>query len=277
MLKENQKIITINKNAAKLVKNLDVFENIEYSYNYFENHLKIFKKLKNRELYTITVIIDNLKPSLYKNKKYAARSEYPIQSKYLELLYQYFFEDFGDREGNEFYAKLLDKYRPIWNKEKKTKEIDDYIIKNELEPRYKSKIIKRYRNLAKLKKPRKKINWDRYYNLPKPLNHVDWRNFFDNIFVWKIDNKKYCIRGGGGSSQQRENNTKFIYGFSMINKVKPIPSYLFLYTSKNQIKKLNAFNSLTVPERDIGHNYHIPNSELEKILRKTKLIDWKLS
>lgn len=275
-IKEKQKIITIDKNHAKTVKNMNIFKNIEYSYDIFNDHLEIFKKLKNCKPYTITIIIDNLKPSLYKNKKYTAKSESPIQSKYMEILYQYFFEEFGDRDANEVYAKWLEKYRPIWNKEKRTKEIDDYIIKHELEPRYKSKIIKRFKNLDKLKKPRKKIKWDRYYALPEPFNHVDWRNPFDNIFVWEIENKKYYIRGGSGSSQQRENNTKFIYGFSMINKISPIPSYLFLYTDENQVKQLKTFDSLTVPNYDVGHNYHIPNSESEKILEKTKLIDWKL-
>jgi hypothetical protein len=53
---------------------------------------------------------------------------------------------------------------------------------------------------------------------------VDWRNPFDNIFIWEEDGKKVFRKGGSGSSGGRETNSKFIFGLSLINKTKSIKS-----------------------------------------------------
>ena len=247
----------------------------EYHYGSFSNHKEIAQKLKNKNPYTVTIIIDNLNPKFWNNKKYVKKTQLPKQSLYRELLYEYFFVEFDDRAGNELYAKWLDKYRAVWEKEKMKKDLDDYIIKNELEPRYKEKILKKYKNHEKLFKPRIEVSRDRYYNLPQLLDHVDWRNPFDNIFVWEEDGKKVFRKGGSGSSGGRETNSKFIFGLSLINKTKPIKSYLFSYSDDNNLYFIKEFPSLTVPWYDIGSNYHLEDSETKKILTETNLMEWK--
>ena len=86
----------------------------------------------------------------------------------------------------------------------------------------------------------------------------------------KIFSKRWKRVVGG-----RETNSKFIYGFSLINKKKPIKSYLFLYSDDNQVYFIKKFSSLTVPHYDVGSNYFIQRSEEEKILSKTNFITWK--
>ena len=241
----------------------------------FSTHKEIAQKLKDKSPYIITVIIDCLNPRFWNNKKYVEKIKIPIDPLYKELLYKYFFDEFGDKEGNELYAKWLDQYEPARQKEKNQKTLDDYIIHRELEPRYRDKILKRYKNREKLFQPRTVITRKRYYHLPQPLDYIDWRNPYDNIFIWEEKGKKFFRKGGSGSSGSREANSKFIYGFSLINKKKPIKSYLFLYSDDNRIYFIKKFSSLTVPRYNIGSNYIIKRSEEEKIFSKTNFIAWK--
>lgn len=267
----------IKINSSNLVRKYDVgiLTVDEHYLDLFSTHKEIAKKLKNKNPYTITVIIDNLNSKFWNNKKYVEKTQLPKQSLYRELLYEYFFVEFDNRAGNELYAKWLDKYRAVWEEEKMKKEIDDYIIKNELEPRYKEKILKKYKNHEKLFALRTEVKRNRYYNLPQPLNRVDWRNPYDNIFVWEENGKKVFRKGGSGSSGGRETNSKFILGFSLINKIKPIKSFLFLYGGDNKLYFIKEFSSMTVPRYDIGCNYHLKYEEIEEIISKTTLIEWK--
>lgn len=273
--------MSVNKNikinSSNLIREYDagIFKVDEYHPDSFSTYKEIAQKLKNKKPYTITVIIDNLDPKFWNNKKYVKKTRIPIQSRYRKLLYEYFFIEFDNRAGNELYAKWLDKYRSIWKKEQMKKDLDDYIIENELEPRYKDKILKKYKNHEKLFAPRTEVKRDRYYNLPQPLNRVDWRNPYDNIFVWEKNGKKVLRKGGSGSSGGRETNSKFILGLSLMNKIKPIKSFLFLYSSDNKLYFIKEFSSLTVPGYDIGCNYHLKSSEVEKIISETNLIRWK--
>lgn len=252
----------------------DIFKNIEYSHHNFYTHSDIGNELIDKKLYTITVIIDNLKYELRNKKEYVEHTKTKISTKYKELLYQYFFKEFGDEKGHIVYRSYLDKYRTLWLKEGERQDLDEYIIKLELEPKYKKIILQKYKNIEKLKKPRFQIEKERYYNLPTPLNYIDYRNPFDNIFVWKIDGQNFVKRGGSGSSQQREINSKFIFGYSLINQTIKIPSYLFLYSDENKLIFIKKFDSLTIPEYDIGSNYDLDEKEKDKTLKATNFIKW---
>lgn len=267
--------IKINKIHLSRRYNPAILLVADASFDVFPSHKEIAQKLKDKSPYIITIIIDCLNPRLWNNKKYVEKIKIPIESLYKELLYKYFFDEFGNNEGNKLYAKWLNQYRGIWRKEKKKKNIDDYIIESELESRYKDKILKKYKNRENLFESRVRIERKRYYNLPSPLNHIDWRNPYDNIFIWEEDGRKFFRKGGSGSSGGRETNSKFIYGLSLINKKKPIKSYLFLYSDDNQVYFIKKFNSLTVPRYDVGSNYFAQRSEEKKILSKTNFIAWK--
>jgi len=269
------KKITITEKT--LLKNYpqDIFSNLSYANNSSTNHKEIAKKLINKNPYTITIIIENLNIDFWRKKEYAQPIKIPILPKYAELLLKYFFEEYGECEGNQIYGKYLEKYRGLWDKENRTKELDDYIIEFELEPHYKEKVMKKYKNIHELNKPRFRIERERYYNLPSPLNHIDWRNPYDNIFVWQEDNKKLIKRGGSGSSGQREINSLFTFGFGLINQSIPIPSYLFLYSDKNELFFIKKFSSLCLPYYDIGSNYFLSPNKEQKALQEMDFINWK--
>jgi len=271
------KTIEIKIDKANLFREYDpeIFSVVDVSRDPFVNHKEIARKLKSKNPYTITVIVDNLNPKYWNNSQYVEKTKTSIASLFKELLYKYFFEEFDREKGNELYAKWLKKYRPIWKKEKMKKELDDYIIKSELEPRYKERILKKYKNREKLFKQRTEIVRKRRYDLPQPLNYVDWRSPYDNIFVWGEKGKKYFRKGGSGSSGARQTNSEFIFGFGLINKTNPVKSYLFLYAEDNQLYFIKEFPSLAVPRYDIGSNYFLPNRDGEKILSGTKLMEWE--
>lgn len=269
-----KKSIKINKSNLNQNYDSEIFTVSGHALDVSYEYESIAQKLKNKNPYTITVIIENLDYKFWNNKKYVEKTKIEIQPLYKELLYKYFFTEFDRFTGNELYAKWLDEYRDIWKKDKTKKEIDDYIIEKELEPRYREQIFKKYKNHEKLFKSRIEISRKRYYNLPFPLDRVDWRNPFDNIFIWEDDGKKVFQKGGGGSSGGRETNSKFIFGLSLINKIKPIKSYLFLYGDDNKLYFIKEFPSLTVPSYDIGWNYHLKSDEWESIISETNLIEW---
>lgn len=275
MEKKTFKKIKISTKILEKSFDTTVFKNIEYSFRPFKDHKEIARDLTDKNPFLITVIIENLKPEYWRRKKYAKQTRVAILSKYRELLYQYFFEEYGQEEGNRIYAKWLRKYRSLWKKEGKKKEIDDYIIKNELEARYKGRILKRYKNIYRLKKPRFRVERERHYHLPPPLNRVDWRNSYDNIFVWYEHGQKFAQRGGSGSSGQRETNSKFAFGFSLINRLHRVYSYLFLYDDENQLFFIKKFPSFCLPAYDIGSNYFLSSDEEDKILKGVNLLHWR--
>lgn len=266
--------ILLNKSTLSKDYDKNLFENISWSWGNFNTHHDVATALKDKNPYTITVLIDSLKSEYMNRKDYVKKTRIPIESKYRELLYDYFFQEFGRDRENIVYGEWLEKYRPQHEKERKYEFVDEYIVKHEFEPRYRAKILKRFKNQEKLFKERIKIERDRYYKLPEPLNRVDWRNPYDNIFVWEESGKKEARRGGSGSSGSREVNSKFIYGLLELNKIRRVPSYLFLYSEENTLLFIKRFESLCVPFHDLGSNYHLDSSEDEKLKQNGMFILW---
>ncbi len=254
-----------------------LLEGIEYPNSHFSNHQEVFRGLLDKRPYIVTVLIENLDPGLWRRKEYCKQIRIDRPSRYIELLYKAFRSDFNEQDANQTYQKWLKKYRPRWLREHKNNELDAYIIKDELEPRYKTKILRRFSNHKALFKPRYRIETERYYNLPLPFNHIDWRNPYDNIFVWWEGDKKFAVRGGSGSSGQRQINSMYIYGYALINKHTPVPSSLFIYDKRNFLWFVKRFSSLTIPEFDIGSNYHISREEGQCILKDTRIFRWEIS
>lgn len=271
---QQKPIILLNRSIFTPDFDKSILENISWSYDNFSTHHDIAAGLRDKNPYTVTVLIENLKYKHWNNTKYVIKTKTATGSKYRELLYDYFFQEYGEREGNEIYGKWLDRYRTLYKKTGEYESVDDYIIEREFEPRYKAKILKRFKNHGKLFKDRVRIDRERIYNLPEPLNYIDWRNPYDNIFVWEENGKKVAARGGSGSSGGRERNSKFIYGLLKLNKIKPVPSYLFLYSEDNTLLFINKFDSLCIPHFDIGSNYQIDRQAEEKLKQGGLFLDW---
>lgn len=272
MTKITNKIIL---NPSTLSENFDknLFENITYGPSFYD-HQEVVTQLRDKNPYTITVVIESLKYEYWNRKEYVKKTKVPTISQYRELLYDMFNKEYGRQESNDIYREWLNKYRPLHEKEGKYEMVDEYIINQELEPRYKQKILERFKNHEQLFKNRFRIDRNRYYNLPKPLDYIDWRTPYDNIFVWEENGQKLARRGGSGSSGARETNSIFVFGLLKLNKTHPIPSYLFLYSEKNKLLFVKKFNSLCLPRFDIGSNYDLEYSEQERLKQSGTFLHW---
>lgn len=254
----------------------DIFQNIQWSSAHFASHGEIAGALRGRHPHTITILIEHLDTAFWNNAAYVKKTRVEIPSSYHERLFRYFFDEFGERGGNDQYARWLDQYRPRRKQKNMKMSLDDFIIERVLAPRYAARFPRGKSALEKLKAPRFRIERERYYRLPDPLSWIDWRTSFDTLFVWEDGVLRRAVRGGSGSSGARETNSMFIYGYALLNQKKPVPTYLFLYTKTNELIHIASFRSLTVPARDLGSNYHIPQKEEEKVLGSVHFIRWKI-
>lgn len=236
---------------------------------------ELAKYLANKHPYSITIVLDNLSPELRNHKTHVQKTQHVWASRYHELLHQLLTSELGKETAGEQYRQWLEKYRQRWINEGQIKDIDDYILELEIEPRYQKIIQGRYKNIEKLKKPRFAIHRERYYNLPEPITHVDWRSPYDNLFIWTENGQKYVARGGSGSSGARETNSLFIFALGLLNQKQPISSHLFLYDKTNQLYQLHSFSTLTVPKYDIGANYRLETTRQKQVLRGTHFMWWE--
>lgn len=267
--------IRLDTSTATTAFDRSLLENISWSNTPFRTHHEIAKAIHGKNPYTITILIESLKYELRNKKEYVKKTKSPMVSKYRELLYTLFFEEFGQTEGNELYAKWLNTYHTLWQKAPAHDSIDEYIIARELEPRYRQKILARFTNHERLFAPRIETTRERYYRIPKPLDWVDWRTPYDNLFIWGKNSQMQARRGGSGSSGARETNSIFILGLLELNKHTPIPSFLFVYTERNELKFLKKFDRLCIPNRDIGSNYPAcTNKQINNLKHDNLFMQW---
>lgn len=106
------KAITLNKQKITLSETFDksLFENISWSHNIFRSHHDIATTLENKRPFTITVLIETLNSKLRNKKEYVQKTKTPIVSRYRELLYDEFFKEYGEVEGNELFGEWLSVY-----------------------------------------------------------------------------------------------------------------------------------------------------------------------
>jgi len=252
-------------------------------------HEEIFKKLKCKNPYTITIFIESLtKGEYWRKKEYVKFTRHTKQPFYIQLLFEEFYKEFGnqlrerrklnqwDSQANDVYSKWLEKYRPILERERKNIDIDDYIIEKELEPRYKKKILKKFMNRKDIFRDRFFYDKERRYIIPEPFSFIRVEGGYQNFFVWEDGGKKVAAMGASGSSGRRETNSKFILGLLKLNKTDPISSYLFLYTGENKLLFVRKFNSLCVPALDIGSNYAIDYQEQKHLMQHGTFLDWDM-
>ena len=292
MNKVPARTVILNNQKIALQDKCDMgpLEGISWAMERPFTHEEICQRLKGKNPYTITVFIESFEKGEYwRRKKYVTFTRHPRQSHYRQLLFEEFYLEFGnqmlqrrnkidywDSQVNEVYSKWLDKYRPILEEEGKTRDIDDYIIEKELEPRYKDKILKRFKNHRELFKDRFYYERQRRYNIPEPFQHIRVEGGYQNFFVWEDGRKKVAAMGESGSSGRRETNSKFILGLLKLNKTNPVPSYLYLYSGENELAFIQKFDSLCVPAIDIGSNYAINHKEQELLMKQGTFLDWDM-
>ncbi|MFA5776778.1 MAG: hypothetical protein WC988_04475 [Patescibacteria group bacterium] len=245
-------------------KNPVLLSGLEYYHGRFFTHSEVAKKLADKNPQLVTVLIENLRPEHYYKNAYGKRSLLERPTLFRELVFDDFFKEYGDSKGNQIYAEWLKKYE----------NNDEEIFNKELRPRYEQQILSKRKDHDKLFKPRRRLVWDRYYNLPEPLDRVDWRNPYDNIFIWTEGKHRYCTRGGSGSSGGRETNSIMGFGFAQMNMSREIPTTILIYSKDNKLLFGANFDSLTLPAYDLGSNYFLDREEEERLKKSINLYRW---
>jgi len=97
--------ITVREASDQFDRSL--FESITWSKTQPGNHTEVANSLKDKHPYTITILIDPLKWDLRNKKEYVKKTKNLEISKYRELLYDLFFREFGQLDGNELYRKWI--------------------------------------------------------------------------------------------------------------------------------------------------------------------------
>jgi len=244
--------------------NATLLSGLEYFYGRFSTHSEVAGKLADKNPQLVTVLIENIRSEHYYKKAYGKRSLLARSTLFRELVFENFIKEYGEYNYNQVYAEWLKKYE----------NNDEEIFNNELRPRYEQQILSKRKNHDKLYKPRKKLIWERYYNLPEPLNSVDWRNPYDNIFIWTEGEHRHCTRGGSGGSGGRETNSIMGFGFAQINMSHKIPTTILVYSKDNSILFGAHFDSLTFPAYDLGSNYFLDRDETERLKKSVNLYRW---
>lgn len=233
------------------------------------DHKNLSKFLIDKDLILFNILINRLDPLLSNKKEFVEKHRREIFSKYKEQIWKELEKEYGGfNNTNQVYAEWLDKLKTTWNKEKYS-DIDEHIMSEIIEPKYKQKILKRYSNHEKLMESRFETHRKRYYKLPEPLNHIDWRTSYDNLFIFIDAGKKYVARGLSGNSSAREIKSRFSYAYALVNQQRPIVSYFLLYSSKNKLLYMDKFEKLCIISNDIGSNYH---ETVEKDIFKGSLL-----
>ncbi len=236
---------------------IDLLSDLKFNYSEDTyNHKKLAGFLMDKDLILFNIIINRLDPRLSNKKEFVEKHREKIFSKYKELIWKELERDYGGYNLlNETYGQWLDELKTNWDK-KKYSSIDDHIMGEIIEPKYKQKILSRYKNHTKLMQERFETSRKRYYKLPEPLDYIDWRTAYDNLFIFIDGNKKYVARGLSGNSSAREIKSRFSYAYALVNQKRPITSYFLLYSSKNELLHMDKFENLCIITNDIGSNYH---------------------
>lgn len=246
-------------------KEVGSLSNLKYDTNFYEpDHLKMAGKLSSTKPEVFTVIVEPIAREHLWKKAYGKRSYISLCTLFKELVFTEFVYEYGERGVNEIYAKWLDKYH----------EDGDEIFEKELKPRYERGVLARKGNTSKLYRPRRKLLWERYYNLPEPLGYVGRLDAYENLYIWTVNNQRYCIRGGGASSQSREYNSVMACSFAKIIHKYKVPSTVLVYSRNNILLFGAKYNSLALPRYDLGMNYSISANDKRRLEKSITLYSW---
>ena len=110
--------------------------------------------------------------------------------------------------------------------------------------------------------------------MPKPFNHWDSRNPWQQYYFTKDkDNVFYYAQGGSGSSGQRYDHGFYGHLFALLNSESPVPTYFFTYNSRNNFVFVREETSLWLNFFDLVGNFKIDWKESERILKDVVKIE----
>ena len=114
--------------------------------------------------------------------------------------------------------------------------------------------------LLRILGPRTVTEMERVYSLPKPFDHWDSRNRFQQWYLAgnSFEDGYFYLRGGSGSSGARLHQGLGAHTFALLaSQGKAIPTWHLRYTSKNELVLVEKFEDFRAVDRELTGNYQV--------------------
>ena len=116
-------------------------------------------------------------------------------------------------------------------------------------------------------KDRTEYRYHRRYDMPPPFEYWDDRNPWQQYYCAKnSDDIFFYAQGGSGGSSQRYNHGFYGHLFALLNRQKPVSTYVFSYDSKNRFIFHREEKSLRLNFSNLIGNFKIDREESKSIL-----------
>ncbi|RZB36883.1 MAG: hypothetical protein SRB2_01683 [Desulfobacteraceae bacterium Eth-SRB2] len=243
---------------------------------------EVYEKIdRSMMFFSVYVAMEHMKDDLWEDSRYVDKEKVHLCSLVEEEVRRYWWG------RNREHLKLIDerieslKNDPEFKNKKEgdlrnkaIKELDQKMfplaierVKEEYQEIYEDEWEKYWKKEDPFK-PRIEYEYHRRYDMPKPFNHWDSRNPWQQYYFSKDkDNVFYYAKGGSGSSGQRYDHGFYGHLFALLNSEHPVPTYFFTYDSHNNFVFIREETSLWLNFFDLVGNFKIDGKESERILR----------
>lgn len=243
---------------------------------------KVFKKIdRNMRFFSVYLAMEHLQDDLWENSRYVDKEKVHLCSLVEAEVRKYWWD------RNREHLKLIDeRVKSLKNvpefknikegdlRDKAIKELDQKMfpwaiesVKEDYQEIYEDEWEEYWKKEDPFK-PRIEYEYHRRYDMPKPFNHWDSRNPWQQYYFAKHkDNIFYYAQGGSGSSGQRYNQGFYGHLFALLNSESPVPTYFFTYNSFNRFIFDREEKNMWLNFFDLVGNFQIDWKESERILK----------
>jgi hypothetical protein len=263
------------KSLSELFKSAEDFEIGRFSYEE-HNHVALCEQLKKLGSSPFSIIIfqDFLDDSHWDDHEYQHIEEVSKESELDEKVFRLF-----GGEVNNKRMEFLDSIRDEKNSKKRSdfeeqninKILESYypkaleILMDEYRASYRGFWKKKF-DEKRIREPRKKKEYKRILNLPKPLSTFSELSFEQQLYF--VPEEKTFVRGRGSGSYTRYIHSLFGFAFALYQQEqKKIPTHILVYDKHNELRFIDSLEQLCLLSSSFGTNYEYTNDIREKLLK----------
>ncbi len=243
---------------------------------------KVFEKIdRNMRFFSVYVAMEHLKDDLREDSRYVDKQEVHLCSLVEAEVRKYWWD------RNREHLKLIDeRIKSLKNdpefknikegdlRDKAIKELNQKMfpwaierVKEDYQEIYEDEWEKYWKKEDPFK-PRIEYEYHRRYDMPKPFNHWDRRNPWQQYYFAKDkEGSFYYAQGGSASGGQRYDHGFYGHLFALLNTESPAPTYFFTYDSLNRFIFDREEKNLRLNFFDLVGNFKINREESHRILK----------
>ena len=215
---------------------------------------------------SVIIICELLADDHYDDEKYVVLHEEEIVSELRETAFRHF-----EREIHDEMAAWLEHHR----------DPDDVHLEQVMST-YEQRSLKILEEESRewelpfdrkaIAEPRRRTRRERRYRLPKPFDHWDSRNSYQQYFF--LEQPMTFAQSGSGGSSQRANHSVFGLAFALHDATQPVRTHILVYDAHNRLIEVDTLDRLCLVGLDLGSNYDLPWTEVKSIVERVLRCDW---